>query len=94
MDWTGKSRREVERDLLAAVEESALEYRTAKSESARLTAIAADIEPFNRDGNLALQQSRRAQQAAQAAFRRYQRALHRFTQFVSTGKLPEDDEPG
>jgi len=89
MGGPGKSREEVERELLARLELAKNEYDTAKREHARLWAIAEDTGVLSRDGYLALDQAHEAHVKAMRARNKYQDILHAFTEFVISGKLPE-----
>ncbi len=87
--WAGKTRKEIEAELHSSLKTSEEEYRRLKEEYATLAALAADIGPQTRDGQLAMQRVDEAGTAMEHAFSRYQRALKHFTRFVTEGQLPE-----
>jgi hypothetical protein len=88
----GKSRGEIEQELLAALEFAKGEYERRKAEHARLSAIATDAGYLTRDGNLALDQAHRASLNRMNALSQYEDALRRFTDFIVSGKIPRDGE--
>jgi hypothetical protein len=92
MSESGKSRGEIEEQLLAAVESAKSEYERQKAEHTRLSEIATDTGYLTRDGNLALDQAHHASLAWTKALSQYEDALRRFTDFIVSGKVPNDGE--
>ena len=91
MDWTGKSRAEIEAELLARLDACKASYANLKASQAKLAALVRDIEAGSRDGLLAARQANDGARALIAAASKYQAALRDFTYFIIDGRLPPDD---
>lgn len=87
----GKTREEIERALLAAVQAARTDYERAKAIHRTAKHLASDLETGNSDRVLALNRENQATSATRRALIEYREALRRFTDFVVAGKLPEDD---
>jgi len=90
MAWEGKTRQEVERELLETLEDARERYEGLRRQYTRMFTEAADPGVASSDGTLLLAQSLKAHPAVREALERYSVALKRFGQVVIYRKLPED----
>ena len=90
LDWSSKTREEIENELIARTDACQVIYKQFKAAQSELVAISRDIEAGTPDGIVA---GRRANEGAQellSALAEYQAALKQFTDFIMTGKIPTD----
>lgn len=85
-----KTREEIERALLSAVQQAREEYEKAKAAHAAANGLTSDLDPGNPAGQLSLHQNGQATAGMRSALFLYREALRRFTDFVVSGRLPED----
>ena len=88
--WNGKTRIQIERELLEAVEEARARYEDLDQEHSRMLNEAHDIGLGGPDGTLVLARSLKKYAEVQAAIEDYRTALKRFHRVVVDRKLPED----
>jgi hypothetical protein len=93
MQWEMQDRDEIERQLLAALQEAKLAYEQARVNSIQAREIAAAAGRINPDGVLAGRLANRQSAAAFRALARYRQVLGWFTEFAITGNPPGNDEP-
>jgi hypothetical protein len=90
VDWCGKTREEIEKELMARMDARLATYRQFKASQTELVAMSRDIEVGTPDGIVS---GRRANEGALQllkALAEYQAALKQFTDFIMTGKIPKD----
>ena len=86
-----KSRDEIERALLTAVQQARTSYERAKKTAVAARQISLDVEPLNSDHTLALQHENQANAEVGRALVQYRDALHRFNDFLISGKVPDGE---
>ncbi len=79
--WNGKTRLEIEAEMVAAMDRAKLAYTVHRDAFRVAMADAGDCQ-FNTDGRLRLSSARRYNVAMRAALDRYNAALKAFTDFT------------
>ena len=90
MDWSGKTREEIESELIARIDGCRAKFTKLKTAQGELLALSRDIEVGTPDGIVS---GRRANEGAREmlnAVTEYQAALKQFTDFIINGKIPTD----
>ena len=83
-----RTRQDIERELILAVEQAREHYQALSREFAAATEIVRDVSLDNADGKLSLERNIMGHHALQAALEAYNDALHRFSEFVVHGRMP------
>jgi hypothetical protein len=90
MDWTGKTREEVEIELIARMNAFKATYEGVKVAQQEMLDLYHDIETGTPDGIVAARRAIDAARSLSAALDDYQLSLKQFTAFVVYGTLPKD----